>query len=762
MELVLEVLREHNLFANRKKCCFAGSKVEYLGHVLSGRGVEVDPEKIKAVKQWPVPTNVREVRGFLGLTGYYRRFVQHYGSIAAPLTQLLKLGAFKWSEEAHEAFEKLKQAMMTLPILALPDFNTPFEVETDASGYGIGAVLMQNKRPIAFYSHTLAARDRAKPVYERELMAVVMAVQRWRPYLLGRTFIVKTDQRSLKFLLEQRVIQPQHQKWIAKLLGYSFEVMYKPGLENKAADGLSRIPPTVHLNQLTAHTLVDIKVIREEVDKDEYLKNIIDRIQKEEEVKNYTLQHGLLRYKGRLVIAKNSSLRPAILHTYHDSVIGGHSGFLRTYKRLTGELFWVGMKAEVRKYCEECMTCQRNKTLALSPAGLLTPLEVPKRVWEDITMDFIEGLPKSMGFDVIFVVVDRFSKYAHFLSLKHPFDAKMVAEVFVKEVVRLHGFPQSIVSDRDKIFLSHFWKELFRLAGTKLNRSTAYHPQTDGQTEVVNRSVEIYLRCFCGEKPKDWMKWLHWAEYWYNTTFQRSLGVSPFQAVYGRTPPALLYYGERETSNSSLDEQLKERDVALGALKEHLRIAQDKMKRYADIKRRHVEFKEGDQVFLKIRPYRQVSLRRKRNEKLSPKYFGPYKIVKRIGQVAYQLELPAAATIHPVFHVSQLKKAVGESANSEELLPFLTANHEWKAVPQETNGYRQNETGRWEVLISWKGLPHHEATWESYDNFQQSFPDFHLEDKVKLDRECNVRPPIIHQYSRRRTRKEKKEGKLVM
>ncbi|KAL0537658.1 hypothetical protein IC582_026641 [Cucumis melo] len=351
--------------------------------------------------------------------------------------------------------------MMTLPVLPLPDFSLPFEMETDASGYGVGAVLMQNKRPIAFFSHTLALRDRAKPVYERELMVVVLAVQRWRPYLLGRRFVVKTDQRSLKFLLEQQVIQPQDQKWIAKLLGYSFEVLYKPGLENKAADALSRVPSVVQLNQLTVPALIDLKLIQKEVEKDDYLKQIIKRITEGEEVPKYTIHHGILQYKGRIVIAKSSTLISTILHTYHDSVFGGHSGFLRTYKRLTGELFWQGMKGDVQKYCEECTVCQRNKSLSLSPVGLLTPLEIPSRIWDDISMDFIEGLPKAAGFEVILVVVDRFIKYGHFLTLKHPFDAKTVAEVFVKEVVRLHGFPQSIVSDRDKIFLSHFWKELF-------------------------------------------------------------------------------------------------------------------------------------------------------------------------------------------------------------------------------------------------------------------------------------------------------------
>ena len=223
MKIVLEVLRKNELYANKKKCSFAKSKVDHLGHIISEKGVEVDPEKIRAIKAWPLPTNVREVRGFLGLTSYYRKFVQHYGTIAAPLTQLLKTGGFKWSEEAHEAFVKFQQAMMTLPVLALPDFNAPFEIETDASGYRLGAVLVQNKRPIVYYSHTLAVRDRAKPIYERELMTVVMSVQRWHSYLLGQKFVVKIDQRSLKFLLEQRVIRPQYKKWICKLLGYSVD-----------------------------------------------------------------------------------------------------------------------------------------------------------------------------------------------------------------------------------------------------------------------------------------------------------------------------------------------------------------------------------------------------------------------------------------------------------------------------------------------------------------------------------------------------------
>ncbi|KAL4013706.1 hypothetical protein IC575_025889 [Cucumis melo] len=536
LEVVLRLLKEKELYVNLEKCNFAKSRIGYLGHFISEQGIKVDLEKIRVVSERPTLTNVREVRGFLGLTGYYRRFVKNYGTIAAPLTQLLKTGSYKWNGEAEAAFEKLKKAMMTLPVLTTPDFNLPFEIESDASGFGVGAVLTQCRRPIAYFSKALCMRDRARPVYERELIAVVFAVQRWRPYRLGRKFTVKTDQQSLKFLLEQRVIQPQYQKWIVKLLGYSFEVVYQLGLENKAVDALSRISPIVQLNQITAPALMDVEIIKEEIRKDPTLQKIIRLIGEQGmEIPHYTLQQRVLKFKGRLVIPSNSTFLPIVLHTYHDSGFEGHSGFLRTYKRLTGELYWKGMK-DIKKYCDECAICQRNKTSALSPAGLLMLLEIPDAIWNDISMDFIEGLPKSNGWDVILVVVDRLSKYGHFLLLKHPFTAKIVAETFVKDVVKLHGYPRSIVSDRDKVFLSHFWKELFRLANTKLNRSSSYHPQSDGQTEVVNKSVETYLRCFFGGRPNEWSRWIHWAEYWYNTTIIVRSESPPFKQSMGDYP----------------------------------------------------------------------------------------------------------------------------------------------------------------------------------------------------------------------------------
>lgn len=238
LRTVLELLRKHSLFIKRSKCKVAKTSVKYLGHVITTNGVEADREKIRAMTDWPVPRNIKALRGFLGLTGYYRRFVTHYGLINRPLTQLLKKGAFKWSEEAELAFNALKEAMSSTPVLAMPDFTKPFVLETDACQTGVGAVLMQDGKPIAFLSKVLDSRHMSLSTYEKVLMTVIMAVQRWRYYLLGHKFIIKTDHEALKHLMEQKLTTLLQHKWFSKLLGYDYTVIYTKGKDNLVADAL--------------------------------------------------------------------------------------------------------------------------------------------------------------------------------------------------------------------------------------------------------------------------------------------------------------------------------------------------------------------------------------------------------------------------------------------------------------------------------------------------------------------------------------------
>lgn len=318
------------------------------------------------------------------------------------------------------------------------------------------------------------------------------------------------------------------------------------------------------------------------------------------------------------------------------------------------------------------------------------------------------------GFTVIFVVVDRVSKYAHFVPLKHPYTALTVGTVFLREVVWLHGIPESIVSDRDKVFLSLFWRELFHLQGTHLKRSTTYHPQTDEHNEVVNHCLETYLRYFVSNSTKKWVRWLSWAEYWYNTTFHTSTRTTPFRVLYGRDPPHLLHYGTQRTSVSTIGQYLQERDRVLLELRGDLLKAQQLMKIQADKNRKEVEFAVGERVFLKLRPYRQQSVAKHVNEKLAARYFGPLEILACIVRVAYKLRLLPSARIHDVFHVSQLRKAIGNREAFTQLPATLTDDMEVLLQPGQVEGVRDGVMVR-EVLIRWKDLPMYEATWENLE-----------------------------------------------
>lgn len=719
VDKVLKLLEEKQLYAKPSKCFFGVQEVEYLGHIVSHEGVKVDPNKIKAIKEWKIPTTIKHLRGFLGLTGYYRKFVKNYGRIAAPLTTLLKKDAFSWTPEATKAFEKLKDAMCRAPVLATPDFTKTFIIECDASGNGIGAVLMQDGRPIAFESRPIKGKNLLKPIYEKEMLAILHALKQWRPYLLGRHFKVKTDHDSLKYFLEQRLSSEEQQKWVTKMLGYDFEIIYKKGKQNVVADALSRKDADVE-SLLCAISIIQpdwITEARDEWKKDDELWTLIQRLQQEPSAsETFIWKNDSLWYKDRLYLCKNSQLKQKVLLELHTSPIGGHSGFLKTYHRVKKEFFWDGLKRDVQKFVAECLVCQQNKVETIKTLGLLQPLAIPSQRWEEVSMDFITGLPKSEGKSVIMVVVDRLTKYAHFCALSHPFKASTVATAFMETVQKLHGNPKIIVSDRDPIFTGHFWTELFSCLGTQLAHSSSYHPQSDGQTEIVNKCLEGYLRCFVSDKQTQWVRWLSLAEWWYNTSFHTATKMTPFMALYGYHPPSITSCLKEKPKVQAVDDHIEHQQQVLQLLKDNLTLAQNRMKQQADQHRSERSFEVGDWVFLRLQPYKQMSLKQaKKDNKLSPKYYGPYKVLQKIGTMAYKLELPSSSCIHPVFHVSCLKKVIGDKLPVQTILPELDEEGKIILEPEEiidTKIRQLRNRSISEYLIKWKNLPVEDSTWE--------------------------------------------------
>jgi hypothetical protein len=412
---VFSVLREHQFFLKRSKCVFGKTELAYLGHIISQQGVAADPSKTKAMKKWPTPTSISELRGFLGLTGYYRRFVKNYGIIAKPLTRLMQQKLFVWTTEAEEAFCTLKQAMITTPVLALPHFSEPFEVETNACDVGIGAVLMQNHKPVAYLSKALSTKNQSLSIYEKEFLALLLAVSKWRQYLQYTEFTVRTDHKALCFLEEQNLHSEWQKKAMAKLMGLQFRVVYKKGKENVAADALSRVGHLMVLQTVLQVQPLWIQDVLNSYTTDAEAQDLLAQLAVHSpNEKGFSLQQGVIRKDGLIWIAHNSALKTKLIAALHDSAVGGHSGGQATYHRLKRLFWWKGLKADVLEYVKQCDVCQHAKGERTHPPGLLQPLPIPQGAWQDLTMDFIEGLPKSEGCDTILVVVDRYTKYAHF------------------------------------------------------------------------------------------------------------------------------------------------------------------------------------------------------------------------------------------------------------------------------------------------------------------------------------------------------------
>jgi hypothetical protein len=453
--------------------------------------------------------------------------------------------------------------------------------------------------------------------------------------------------------------------------------------------------------------------------------------------KKFSQRAGLLYFQDRLYVPHESDLQHELIKEFHSSPIGGHSGFNATLARLYSTLYWPGMYKDVKTFILQCATCQYNKYNTHSPYGLLQPLHMPHQVWEEISMDFITNLPPSNNKTTIWVVVDRLSKFAHFIALLTGVTAASLATIFINEIYRLHEIPKTIVSDRDRVFISKFWREFFKHLGTTLSFSSSYHPQTDGQTEVLNRCLETYLRCFVSETPKMWTKYLPMAEFWYNTTLHSAIGMTPFEALYGRPPPKLVDYIPGESKIASLDEALQQRHQILKLLKENLHRARNRMIQQANKKRTDKSFEPGQWVYLKLQPYRQVSVQNRVSQKLSKRYYGPFRILKRVGSVAYELELPPTARIHPVFHISLLKACYGNPDTQICPLPLHASADLVPLQILQKRSIRIDNQEKDELLIHWSGQPSSEATWEDKDLFKANYPTFDLEDKIIFDQGGN-------------------------
>ncbi|KAL0536372.1 hypothetical protein IC582_025319 [Cucumis melo] len=753
---VLETLRANKLYAKFSKCEFWLRKVTFLGHVVSSEGVSVDPAKIEAVTNWTRPSTVSEIRSFLGLAGYYRRFVEDFSRIASPLTQLTKKGTpFVWSPACERSFQELKQKLVTAPVLTVPDGSGNFVIYSDASKKGLGCVLMQQGKVVAYASRQLKIHEQNYPTHDLELAAVVFALKIWRHYLYGEKIQIYTDHKSLKYFFTQKELNMRQRRWLELVKDYDCEILYHPGKANVVADALSRKVAhsaalitkqtpllrdferaeiavsvgevTAQLAQLTVQPTLRQKIIAAQLN-DPYLAEK-RRVVETEQGEGFSISSddGLM-FEGRLCVPEDSAVKTELLTEAHSSPFTMHPGSTKMYQDLRSVYWWRGMKRDVADFVSRCLVCQQVKAPRQHPAGLLQPLSVPGWKWESVSMDFITGLPKTLrGYTVIWVVVDRLTKSAHFVPGKSTYTASKWGQLYMTEIVRLHGVPVSIISDRDARFTSKFWKGLQIALGTRLDFSTAFHPQTDGQTERLNQILEDMLRACVLEFSGSWDSHLHLMEFAYNNSYQATIGMAPFEALYGKCCRSPVCWGEVGEQRMLGPELVQTTNAAIQKIRARMLTAQSRQKSYADVRRKDLEFEVGDMVFLKVAPMKGV-LRFAKKGKLSPRFVGPFEILERIGPVAYRLALPPSfAAVHDVFHISMLRKYVADPTHVVDFEPLqVSENLSYEEQPvevlaREVKKLRSREIPL--VKILWQNHGVEEATWEKEEDIRAQHPE---------------------------------------
>ncbi|CAH1418427.1 unnamed protein product [Lactuca virosa] len=598
-----------------------------------------------------------------GLAGYYRRFIQDFSKIAVPLTRLTRKGVdFWWGPEQQRVFETLRQRLCEAPVLTLPEGVEDFVVFCDASITGLGAFLMQRRQVIAYASRQLKPHEARYPTHDLELGAVVFALKIWRHYLYGVSCTIYTDHKSLRHIMDQPNQNMRQHRWLDVVKDYDCEILYHPGKANVVADALSRKSVGPSTPAVCMRIAVDSPLVS--LIRDAQVEGMRPENWKLERIKGENTRFvqdswGLLTRCGRVWVSMSGGVRQTVMEEAHKSHFSIHLGATKMYRDLSLSYWWPCMKREIAWYVERCLTCRIVKAEHQRSHGKLQPLEIPMWKWEHITMDFITKLPRTTkGFDFIWVIVDRLTKSAHFLAIRESSSAEKLADVYVREIVSRHGVPVSIVSDRDVSFTSRFWQKFHEELGTRLHFSTTFHPQTDGQSERTIQTLEDMLRACVIDFGGSWDSHLPLAEFAYNNNYHSSIGAPPFELLYGRRCRTPVCWGEVGHRVMSRTEVVLQTTEKIQHIRQRLQTAQSRQKSYADRRRSELEFQVSGMVLLKVSPWKGMIRFRKRG-KLGPRYIGPFRIVARVGKVAYMLELPEELSrIHITFHVSQLRKCI--------------------------------------------------------------------------------------------------------
>ncbi|KAM0735103.1 Retrovirus-related Pol polyprotein from transposon 17.6 [Formica fusca] len=618
---VLQRPRENNLKLQPDKCEFLRKEVIYLGHIISENGISPDPSKLTAIKEFPTPKKVKDIQSFIGLAGYYRKFIEDFSKIAKPLTKLTKkTEKFEWTMEQQNAFEILKERLMTAPVLMYPDFNQEFIVTTDASDYAIGAVLSQGKvgndRPIAYASRVLSRAEQNYNTTEKELLAIVWAVKHFRPYVYGTKFKIVTDHKPLIWLFNVNDPGSRLIRWRLKLEEYDYEIVHKAGRANANADALSRnVTKEAHETEEEER---EILAIEEETNSDE------EKIYTEEDKKQ-------------------------ILYEYHDAPTGGHQGVERTIKRIRLNYNWPGITKDVEKYIAKCELCQKNKLSQKNKVPLIIT-DTPTKPFEKCALDIVGPLTVTTnGNKYLLTFQDNLTKFSKDTDSKPR--SEHGQKEFVTKIVLEHGIPEKILTDQGTNFLSEIFKNTCKLLKLNKIQTTAYHPESNGALERSHRTLAEYLRHYINEDQTDWDEWIPFAMFTYNTTPHTATGYTPFELVYGHQAdlPTSLTRPPKPTYNyNDYAQELKERLRATNQLaKEHIKEEKIKAKKQYDKSTREIKFKVGDKVLM-----HDETLRRGRSKKLEPLWTGPYVIIEKNSDVNYTIKKGRKAVR---MHINKLK-----------------------------------------------------------------------------------------------------------